>query len=46
MSELKKELNMSHAKVGKCIKNKEKYKGYEFRYEDDGKEDSDCEDDE
>ena len=43
MSELKKELNMSHAKVGECIKNKEKYKGYEFRYADDGKED--CEDD-
>ena len=34
MKELKKELNMSHSKVGECIKNKEIYKGYEFRYED------------
>ena len=34
MKELKKELNMSHTKVGECIKNKEIYKGYEFRYED------------
>jgi len=34
MKELEKELNMSHSKVGECIKNKEKYKGYEFRYVD------------
>jgi len=35
MKELEKELIMSHYKVGECIKNKEKYKGYEFRYVDD-----------
>ena len=34
MTELKKELKISHAKVDECIKNNEKYKGFEFRYED------------
>ena len=34
MVELEKELNISHSKVGKCIKNKEEYRGFEFRYAD------------
>ena len=34
MIELEKELNISHSKVGKCIKNKEEYRGFEFRYAD------------
>lgn len=38
MKELEKVLNMSHSKVNKCIQNKEKYKGYEFRYEYEDKE--------
>ena len=38
MTELKKNLKMSHSKVNECIKNKEKYKGFEFRYEDEDEE--------
>ena len=47
MVELEKELNISHSKVGKCIKNKEEYRGFEFRYADEDEstveEDEECE---
>jgi len=41
MVELEKELNISHSKVGKCIKNKEEYRGFEFRYADEKEDNED-----
>ena len=46
MVELEKELNMSHSKVGKCIKNKEEYRGFAFRYADEDEDESTVEEDE